>query len=362
MDLCGDKLLQYLPAESDWQVESQRPPYRRRFCPAKPGCSSQSLFQKVGVNADRLLNRWWTYPRFIRRYCQQYELFHVVDHSYAFLVHQLPSDRSGVFCHDLDAFRCLTQPDLEPRPWWFRKMAERILSGLQQAAVVFHSTEAVRNDLVRFGLLDPEKLVQANYGVDPDFRVADPNVECPTALSVLEDFPWLLHVGATIPRKRMDVLLAVLAISRQLVPELRLCKIGGDWTAEQQAQIDRHDLSRSIIHLGKVSQSLLVQAYQRASAVVITSDAEGFGLPVIEALACGAAVIASDIPVLREVGGDAVSYCPVGDIDVWAGEVVKILSKPNHEPDRQLRLSRAALYTWENHARVIADAYRRIGN
>ena len=58
---------------------------------------------------------------------------------------------------------------------------------------------------------------------------------------------------------------------------------------------------------------------------MLPSDAEGFGLPIIEALACGAPVIASDLPVLREVGGDAVRYCAVGDVDAWSSAIVDVI-------------------------------------
>jgi len=268
---------------------------------------------------------------------------------------------------------------LEPRPWWFRKLARRILGGLEKAAVVFYSTEAVRSDMVRFDLLDPAKLVHAPYGVDRVFQARNELEEYPQELKSLEGLPWLLHVGATIPRKRIDVLLNVLAAVRETVPELRLCKVGGDWTKEQQAQIVRDDLGRSIIHLGKVSQELLVAAYQRASAVLITSDAEGFGLPVIESLACGAPVIASDIPVLRESGGDAANFAAVGDIGAWVEIVLMVLDakpltltlSPDDKgevtkwgivsvPSLETRLAWASRFSWAEHARIIGQAYQRL--
>ena len=62
----------------------------------------------------------------------------------------------------------------------------------------------------------------------------------------------------------------------------------------------------------------LAEVYRRAPVVLIPSGAEGFGLPVIEALACGAAVVASDIPALREAGGPAAAFVPVGDVGAWS--------------------------------------------
>ena len=82
------------------------------------------------LNADRLVNRLWTYPRHLRRWRSHFDVFHIVDHSYAQLVHALPPGRTGVFCHDLDAFRCLLEPGQERRPLWFRVLARHVLAGL----------------------------------------------------------------------------------------------------------------------------------------------------------------------------------------------------------------------------------------
>src|SRR5438552_8013941 len=126
-----------------------------------------------------MLNRLWDYPRHLPRRVDQFNLFHLCDHSYAQLAHVLPKDRSGVFCHDLDTFRCLLDPQREPRPRWFKAMARRILGGLQKAAVVFYSTTVVRRQIEAHALLDPCRLVQAPYGIAPEFRPAPSNGVAP---------------------------------------------------------------------------------------------------------------------------------------------------------------------------------------
>ena len=73
--------------------------------------------------------------------------------------------------------------------------------------------------------------------------------------------------------------------------------------------------------IGFVDERTLAALYRRAALVLLPSEREGFGLPLLEAMACGTPVVASDLPVLREVGGSAVEYCPVGEIDAWVGAV-----------------------------------------
>ncbi len=351
MDLCAGMLTAHLPPE----VSGERvcPPFRRMFS-RLPVVGKRN----VAFNADRLLNRFVSFPRHARRNAKRFDLFHVVDHTYAQLVHSLPADRTGVYCHDLDAFRCLLEPARDPRPWWFRKLAGRIMSGLKKAAVVFHSTRAVGDDLRRFGLVDPPKLVLAPYGVADEFTPRATTTNPVPWLDELAGRPWVLHVGSCIPRKRIDVLLDVVAEVRRTTPELKLVKVGGEWSGDQRAQLVRLGLSGATVHKTGLSRAELAEVYRRAPVVLVPSDSEGFGLPVIEALACGAAVVASALPVLREVGGDVVTYRPVGDVPGWAGAVREVLNDTT--ADRTPRVAWASRYSWTAHANTITAAYLRV--
>ncbi len=357
MDLAADMLFRGLVQEHNeqFQIEKICPTFRHRFSRV-PWLGRR----KVAHNADRLLNRLWNYPKYLKRLANEFDVFHLCDHSYSQVVHALPVDRTGVFCHDLDTFRCLLEPEKDKRPWWFRKMAGHILRGMQKAALVFYTTNAVREEILRFGLVDPCKLIQAPLGVSPEFTPKNEDEgELPD--SRLQSGPYLLHVGSCIPRKRMDVLLDVFAATRKTHPELLLAKVGGPWTPAQQEQVDRLGLAPSIVQMQGLTRSQIATLYQKAQVVLLPSDAEGFGLPVIEALACGAVVVASDIPVLREVGGDAVVYCPVGDVADWSETLEQILRGTKGVPSREVRAARARLYSWETHCEKIVAAYDRMG-
>ena len=104
----------------------------------------------------------------------------------------------------------------------------------------------------------------------------------------------------------------------------------------------------------------LATVYRSAALVLVPSDAEGFGLPVIEALACGAIVVASDIPVLREAGGNAATYAPVADVPAWAEVEHSLLESPVLAPAREQRLAWASQFSWTTHAATIAEAYREL--
>jgi glycosyltransferase involved in cell wall biosynthesis len=355
MDLCAEMLIQHLQESHAGNVDPVHVccAFRRRAS-RLPGLRRRA----EAFNADRLLNRLWDYPRFARRLAGDFDLFHICDHSYSQLVHALPAERVGVFCHDLDTFRCLLEPTRFPRPRWFRSMARHILRGLQKAAIVFHTTVEVRREIERHDLVDGARLVQVPLGVAPEFRpwAAEPT----TDKSAQANPPFLLHVGSCVPRKRMDTLLDVFGAARGRFPSLRLVKVGGEWTAAQRAQIERLGIGSGLVQMSNLQRGEVAALYRQAALVLLPSDAEGFGLPVIEALACGSIVVASDIPVFREVGGDAVAYCPPGNAAAWAETVGELLADPGLAPARGIRLARARCYSWDSHARIIGAAYRRL--
>ena len=152
----------------------------------------------------------------------------------------------------------------------------------------------------------------------------------------------------------------MVAAIRESEPAIRLLKVGGEWTAEHRQQIGRLGLTDAITHVSGLKCTELAEVYRRAPVVVIPSDSEGFGLPVIEALACGVPVVASDIPALREVGGTAAVYAPVGDIEAWSSVVSRLLTNPAAAPSLTDRLAWAGRFTWAAHAEIIAGTYRRL--
>jgi len=197
--------------------------------------------------------------------------------------------------------------------------------------------------------------------VAPEFNSQpDPQGRSDAVLRPLEGRPYILHVGSAVSRKRLDVLFEVFARLRADHPDLRLVQQGAELSSAQQAHIDRLGIGDALVQPQKLDRTALATLYRGASAVLLTSEAEGFGFPVIEAMACGAAVVASDLPALREVGGNAALYAPVGDVPAWTAKVHALLEDASAAPTRAARLERAREFTWREHARTLRDAYENL--
>jgi len=362
MDRVAGMLHTQLQREHARSIEADLvcPPFARRAT-RLPGANGL----KLASSADRFLNRFHDYPQALARILPHYDVFHIVDHSYAHLVHALPADRTVVTCHDLDAFRSVIAPEEEPRSAAFRRKTGQILDGLRDAALVTCDTAAVRDELVSRQLVDPARAIVVHLGVSDTFSTrsdhgAEEEAEraVPRARGGIE----LLHVGSTAPRKRLDVLLRVCSALAERFPDVRLVRVGDPLTAEQEALVRGSALDGRYIGISRVSERVLAALYRRAALVLLPSEREGFGLPIVEALACGVPLVASDIAVLREVGGSAVEYRPVGDVAAWVKAVDALLREREGDPRawasrRERGIARAQRFSWATFAGTLASLY-----
>jgi glycosyltransferase involved in cell wall biosynthesis len=360
MDLVADMLLDMLPSVSAGRISATRlrPPMIRRWTrlPVVGGGSRARL-------GDRLTGRLWDYPRWLRPRRGEFDVFHIVDHSYAHLIRALPAERTIITCNDTDAFeaaRAGAASRFDPA----RLLAEHVLEGISHASHVACISEATRQDLISTGRVDPSRTSVVYLGAHPACTpAADPEADAEIARQLGPRRFEVLHVSSTIPRKRNDVLLEVFSRFRAMLPEARLIRVGGPLTREQESLAERLSITDALVQMPFLDRPQLAALYRRASVVVLPSDREGFGLPVVEAMACGTPVILSDIPALREVGGAAALYCPPGDVERWAESLLDIQRERADPEARQRRraacLSAAARFDWRQCAAQMTALYEQ---
>ncbi|HEY3885906.1 MAG TPA: glycosyltransferase family 1 protein [Vicinamibacterales bacterium] len=362
MDLVADMLLDQLRRRHAATIDATlvRPRMPQRLSRALAGRMGSSI-------VDRIAARQLHYPRVLAALPQTFDVYHVVDHSYGHLALGLPGERTMVTCHDVDAFRSILQPDDERRGWPYRRMTRRILDGVRRASRVACDSAATRDALETLGAIPAERLTVIPNGTDTGGR-ADADLEADREAALMlgpRGHLEVLHVGSTIPRKRIDVLLDAFAAVRASRPEARLIRVGGPFTAAQRIRARELGVLDAIAVLPFVDRVTLAAVYHRATVAMLPSEREGFGLPVVEALACGTPVVASDIPALREVGGDAVTFAPVGDISAWRDAVLGLADERDRDPAawrarKAAGLARAAEFSWSRYADEVAAMYATV--
>ena len=366
MDLVADMLTQELAARPvGLAVSLLRPRFVRRLTRVGGAGGSKNLF-----NADRILNRFVDYPRLLRARRNKFDLFHIIDHSYSHLAAAAGPERCVVTCHDLDTFRCIVEPHPEVRSVPYKAMTRRILRGLQSAAVVTCDSAATRDEVLQYRIASPDRLSVNPNGVANLFNPRPDTCadrEADRLLGPLErDRIEILHVGSTVPRKRIDLLLRLFASLRRELPSPRLIRVGGGFTRLQRELINQLGLpSGSVIVLPFLVPEILAAVYRRAALALAPSESEGFGLPALEALACGTPVVLSDIPALREAGGPAATFCPVADIDRWTETILGLLEERRSQP--HIWAERAAVgalwasrFTWKDYAARAVQLYETL--
>jgi glycosyltransferase involved in cell wall biosynthesis len=229
--------------------------------------------------------------------------------------------------------------------FFFRTFVPR---SARRAGRVLAVSERTRDDLVERYRLDPGRIAVTPNGVDPAFGPEGPRRNGP---------PYALFVGAVQPRKDPLVALEALAL---LGGDLRLVvagpeKAGGE---EVRAAIARLGLADRVELLGHVEKPELAALYRGAACLLLPSRYEGFGLPVLEAMASGTPVVATTAGAIPEVAGGAAVLVAPGDPAAFAAGIERALA----ERDRLVAagLVRAAQFSWAETARRTLEVYRSL--
>jgi glycosyltransferase involved in cell wall biosynthesis len=226
---------------------------------------------------------------------------HICDHSNAMYVPWIADIPHVVTCHDLLAVRSAQGEFSETRTRWSGKVLQRrIVHGLRQARRIVCDSEATRADVLRLVIDDPARVHVVYPAVAPVFT---------GARRVSDSRPFILHVGGNQWYKNRR---GVIEIYRCLVEQApwvpSLVLAGQPLPPDLRALVETQGLSGRVVERPNVSDTELQNLYSGAALLLFPSLAEGFGWPVLEAMANGCRVVASRRSSLPEVGGTAITY------------------------------------------------------
>jgi glycosyltransferase involved in cell wall biosynthesis len=297
------------------------------------------------------------------------EVFHSTN--YMIPLASFPRERPGnircvVTIHDLIP---LIVPSATPRAIKTRlfPVYRRLMLEIgRRADRIIAVSEASRSDIVKHLEISPDR--QANVRVIYN-GVADTFQPLPEAERPAPDASRprvILYVGRSDPYKNLTNLVEAFALARQQSPFPLVLRIIGppDLRYPEPAQkVNALGLGDSVVWVGYKTNQELLRAYQEADTLVLPSSYEGFGFPVVEAMACGTPVVCSNIPVLREVAGDAALLADPEDIPALAATLLRSLTDDTLRSQLIARgRIQARKFTWPDAARRTVALYRELAS
>ncbi len=262
--------------------------------------------------------------------------------------------------HDL---HFLHHPEFQTRAS-LRYYAQQIHAAVSQADHIFAQTEGTRQDIIAQLRVPPEKITVHWLGVHPDYRpLGEAEIaERRTRYQLPQDY--LLFVGTIEPRKNLPNLIAAHQRLKTAYADMPPLVIVGNegWNADASLQAI-HAAGRDVIWLRGVPFADLPALYNGALLLILPSFHEGFGMPALEAMACGTPVVVAQRGALPEVVGEAGVYIDPEDIDTIAVGIQRLLSDTIYADTlRQKGLEQARQFTWVQTAEIVLKTYRQILN
>ena len=286
----------------------------------------------------RALDKWFLFKWRASR-AGNYDLVHALAHGSGHLLSHLQgSPKTLATVHDLIPLRFpgeLTTAQISR----VRKQAER-LANFDLLTTV---SEFTAEEVVELTDIPRDRIRVVENGIDQEmFRTP---ASFPPELGHLTDQPYVLSISSAIARKNLKVFPEVFAEVFARVPELKLVRAGAAFPDDLRAEFCRRCGEDRLIELGRVPDDVLVPAYQHAAVLFFPSLYEGFGLPVIEAMAAGCPVVCSNTTSLPEVGKDAALYVHPTDPAAGAAGILEALSRREELVARGVEHSSA--YSWQ---------------
>lgn len=356
MDVYADNLAAGLQAvRPDWEIVQIAP---------QPWSKDNAW--KSGTGLRKYYERFWRHPRAVAQ--QQADIFHIIDHSSGHVAYGLSKvgKPAIITCHDL--VQSVYSANLQGQsrfPWLSNAIWRYSIQGMQQADRIVAVSANTQQDIVRVLNIDTERITIIPNGVEPHFQLlsSDATAQFRSQHGISPETICLLNVGSNHPRKNLLTVLNVLKQLQQEELPVHLWKTGDDFTEEQNTFIKANGLDTLITYLGKPSKPTLTQIYNAADVLLAPSLYEGFGLTILEAMACGTPVITSNVSSLPEVAGNAAIL--VDPMDVQAMSEAVCTLQQNAADRTELidkGLARAKEFTWQRAAEKIALIYEDLVN
>jgi glycosyltransferase involved in cell wall biosynthesis len=317
-----------------------------------------------GTGMKKNIERLWRHPHAVS--CLEGDIFHIIDHSNAHVAYWLNKKRCNVVvtCHDLVQF---VYPEIlkgQARfPAFSMASWKYSVRGMLCADQIVAVSTNTAKDITNLLPIAAEKVVVVPNGVEDKFYQLPPDkvLEIKKNYESSPDTFCLLNVGTNHQRKNIENILRSLILLRDRGIPVKLWKVGSEFSLEQQNLIRSHKLEPMITFVKSPDKNTLLNLYNAADALIAPSLYEGFGLTILEAMACGTPVISANVSSLPEVAGDAAILVDPLDVKAIADAVWSL------QRDVELRqsyvekgLARTKQFSWKSSTEKVVQVYESL--
>ncbi|MBN1679051.1 MAG: glycosyltransferase family 4 protein [Anaerolineae bacterium] len=335
------------------------------------GASRQTLPPPPGVNfhwhPTRITPLWFAriWHRFrvplpVEAFVGRVNLFHATDFT---LPPTLPGTRTILTVHDLSYVRA---PETAT-PVLKAYLDTVVPRSVRRAFHILADSQATKDDLIELYGTPPEKITVLLSGVTARFRpVADEQMRLAVCQRyTIPDNPYIFSIGTVQPRKNYTRLIQALLALGPGFKDIHVVIAGGrGWLDDPiYRTVEETGLADRVHFIGFADDDDLPVLYSGAACLAYPSLYEGFGFPILEAMACGTPVVTSTVSSMPEVAGDATLLIDPYDVDALAGALRRLLSDSGLRDDLAERgFKQAAKFTWEQSAQHLRQIYTTILN
>ncbi len=266
--------------------------------------------------------------------------------------------RSVVTIHDLFSYRF---PEIHSG--WLPRNVNRLLinNAVRRAGAIITPSRATAVDVASRFPHAGERIVPIAEATDERFSaLRNPAGEAAWQRYLGIRPPYFLYLGQWKAYKNVPLVIEAFGRIVGQRPNAQLVIAGHDRRHPEVAAAVSRLPKGSALLPGHLPDDAVADLYRGAAAVVVPSRAEGFGLPVLEAMACGVGVVCSDIPVLRELADGVAIFCDPDSADSFAAGMVAALDAPTEDGRIRRGIERAASYSWDKAAQETVRIYERV--
>jgi len=322
------------------------------------GSESSSFKNFLFNNAKKTVQELdrYRYRLIVKNNIHQNNIKHLTNQELAYLLNHLDLDKTVVTCYDLI-------------PWVYEKNHgkywKNIIAGLRKSNRIITISEFSKQEIIKELKYPEERIDIVSVAVDHEVYQPKRDKTLLKSVHIPENQKTILYVGSETPRMNLDFLLESLSKLKKTFPDFKLIKVGDPQSFGAREHflnsIKENGLENNVIFTGYIAEEDLPKWYNATDLLVYPCLYAGFGVPPLEAMACGTPVITSNTSSLPEVVGDAGIMVDPNDSETMSKSIFELLTNESQREEMiQRGLKRSKLFNWDDSAKITSEIYAEL--